>query len=293
MIRNTLIFFLFLPRLLFSDLCFIDPTGVTPLQPVQQSGISTPDYFLMPPAVYAFNGPSYDCSLEGLYVYYVINTANAYRIVYSQNIDTLLHSITWLHSHGYREDNVNYATAKYVCKSGDKIHMTCGSIVNFTCNVLNELSIPNRFILWLTLDPWNSYNNGHSVVEVKKGNSWKVWDMDMRCTFSQNSVDLNAWQLKQAIANNDFQVNKFSTSPIFAYGDLAYGGYNYQLFLETTFLYPATMKTAYRRSCQVLLIRQGEYFYFTCNPSDRARVESYSPSFVYMTQQAFLETFYP
>lgn len=293
MIRNSIIVFFFIPKLLFSDLYFIDPNVITPLQPVQQVGVSTPDYFIMPPAIYALNGPSYDCTLEGLYVYYVVNTANAYRIVYSQNINTLLHSITWLHSHGYRDDTANYSLSKYICKNGDKIHMTCGSIINFTCNVLNELSIPNRFILYLTLDPWNSYNNGHSLIEVKQNGLWKVWDMDMRCTFSQNSTDLNAWQLKQAVANNNFQFTKFSTSPVFAYGDLAFGGYNYQLFVETSFLYPAILKNTYKRFCQVLLIRQGDYFYFTCNPSDRSRVESYSPSFVYMTQQDFMETFYP
>jgi hypothetical protein len=289
------IFFLlfFLSNSLVADLYRVDENGISNLTPVQQQGISTPDYLIMAPNVYGFNGPSYDCKEEGIYLYSVPPTAYAQRIVYEADIPALMHSITWLHAHGYKDDNLSFSNAMLTAKTR-KLLMTCGSIVQFANNMLNSLLINNRFILLLTLDQWNSYNNGHSLLEVYENERWVLYDIDIRNYFKRDQEVLNAIEFVEAVAQHDYEMHSFSDSPSFAFGDLNFNGYDYSIWLQSTFLSKTEREKFYARVAQIVLIREDGNFYFTCETqAQRARIESYSTDFIYMSPTAWMEHFYP
>lgn len=290
--RFILLFLVFTINILYADLYRIDDSGVHLLSPSQQSGGGTPDSLLMNPNIYGFNGPSYDCNAEGLYKYYVVNTNYANRLVYNGNIPKLINSITWLHAQGYHDDTVSYSTALTIAKTR-RLRMTCGSIVQFANTLCSNLSVNNRFILLLTLDSWNTYNNGHSLLEVNDGVGWKLWDIDLRNYFQQGSLDLNAIEFRDAVSVNDYDIVHFSQSPILAFGDLIYSSYDYSNWYETQFIDEVYLRQFYSRCAQIVLIKSGSNFYFTSNSSDRIRIESYDPSFIYMSEVDFMNTFYP
>ena len=50
---------------------------------------------------------------------------------------------------------------------------------------MSRYNIRARFVLTLTLDPWNSYDNGHSMIEVYREDlkKWVLYDVDENAYF--------------------------------------------------------------------------------------------------------------
>jgi hypothetical protein len=197
------------------------------------------------------------------------------------------------HLHGYRDDHLSYDESKKIIKN-NVLHKTCGPISDFTIQFLAEKGIKSRFVLFLTLDEWNDCNNGHSLLEVYDQGHWQVWDIDLKNYFVKDGRLLNAVELCKACTNSSFEIVLFSHSEKLAYGDLFFNSIDYTSLFESIFLSTSGMDQFYKRCCQVVLIKKGDFFYFTCAKKDKKRIESYpGSSFIYMPKSTFLSTFYP
>lgn len=275
-----------------AEVFFYSPEGVELLEPVKENGMSAPDYLLMNPGIYEFNGAQHDCMKEGLYRYYNVPLVNTQRIVYTGSIDVLMHSISWIQKHGYRDDIKSFHSLMALAKIRN-IYMTCGSISLFTCNLLDMLGIENRFILFLTLEPWNGFNNGHSCVEIKRNGEWELWDIDSRTYMKVGGEIINSLQFRDVVQSDKYEIHVFSKSPKFACGDLKLKGYDYEFFYESALVDEKQMRGFYRKCVQVVLVKENGYFWFTSRLEDRARIESYSSDFRFMEESVWLNHFYP
>lgn len=284
--------FLLLFTTCYAEVFLYRPEAIELLQPVKQKGISTPDYLLMNPDIYGFNGPQHDCMREGLYRYYNVPISNVQRIVHTEIIDVLMHSISWIHKHGYRDDIKPFTSLMDIAKTRN-IYLTCGSISLFTCNLLDLYGIENRFILFLTLEPWNGYNNGHSCVEIKRNGKWELWDIDSRTYMKVKEKTLNSLQFRNVVQSDKYDIHMFSKSPKFAYGDLKFNGYDYEFFHESVLLDEIQVRAFYRKCVQIVLVKENGYFWFTSSPKDRARIEAYCSDYKYMEESEWLNHFYP
>lgn len=231
---------------------------------------------------------------DGIYRLYDVPKTNEQRILYNGNVNELMHSLTWMHVHGYKDDWKNFGNQLEIAKSR-RLSMSCGSITLFALHLCETLSIPARFVLLLTLEEWNTYNNGHSLLEVYHDGKWKLWDIDQRRYFQNKQGDLNAMEFISSVHKNDYEIVKFSESPILAFTDLKLNEYDYTFWYEQAFFSEREYRKFYKRSAQVLLIMQNGTFYFTCDPEHRKRVESYpfSGPFVFLEKNEFMRRFYP
>lgn len=213
--------------------------------------------------------------------------------MYNGDILKLLQSISWIHVHGHAHDSLSFQEALEVAKSG-KLRMTCGPISQFTENLLNTLNVPCRFVLILTLEEWNTYNNGHSLIEIFEDGHWVLYDIDIRNFFSLNEQKLSALEFVKAVSEKNYERHLFSKSPNFAFGDLRVQGYDFSCWYEVMFLFNYLDKW-YERVAQVLFIQENGIFYFTCDVKHRKRIENYpySGPFNYLEKEEFLNRFYP
>lgn len=289
----SVIFLTILSCHLLSEVHRIDTSGLTVLTPTESIGSPLPNTTTMMPGVYTYQGLNYDCTEEGLYRFYTIHVDHKQRIVHHSGIENLLHSVSWMHAHGYRDTLLNFSEAAAITKN-DRVHLICGNISVFATTMLAEYGYSARNVVFLTLNPWNDYNNGHTMIEVKENGTWKLWDIDLRNYFQRGASDLNAKDFLNAVQANDYEILSFSKSPVLCFGDLVYGSYDYSFHFEGLFLFENRLKEEYKHCAGILLIQLGSNFYFTTkDPVIRKRVENYTGNFIWMDEVTWLNTFYP
>ena len=73
-----------------------------------------------------------------------------------------------------------------------KIFGTCGTITIWIQEILESNNIKSRIVQTLTLDDWNTYDNGHTMIEVYHNDlqKWILYDLDSNVYFSKNGIPL-------------------------------------------------------------------------------------------------------
>lgn len=119
-----------------------------------------------------------------------VNNQNRNFIVYKKDLFSLLSSFSWLHSHGSKDKEYVFLK-KYEKLKTKKLSLTCGYISTFVSQILNKYEIPNRLVSFITMDKWNTYDNGHALIEVKIGGKWILFDIDNNRYFLHKKEPLN------------------------------------------------------------------------------------------------------
>lgn len=206
-----------------------------------------------------------------------LNAAHEYKIIkyLSEN-----------HVHGPLDDHISYEIANETIKQRP-LEMTCGAFSYYMLRKLTEMDIKCRFILTMTWDDWNDYNNGHSMIEVWENNRWVLYDCDLKNIFTKNKIRLNALDLCRLSSTPEFDIIKF------ARGDVV-NNRKVTSWYGLLFNSEKGLRQFYRRCCQLLCIEQCGYFYFTCEKSKRERIISYpyTGPFRWLSRRDFMRKFY-
>lgn len=206
--------------------------------------------------------------------------------IFSSESEELIKYIADRHIHSTHYDYLAYENAKKMIVR-HKLKMTCGSICHFAERYLREKGIQCRFILTLTLEEWNDYNNGHSMIEVFEDGKWKLWDIDQKCYFCLYGEHLDAKTFCE-LSKYPFEIVSFSDEPVIPVEDS-------ETWFGKLISTEEGKRWFYARSCQIPMIRENNIFYFTCDEKYRERIEDYPRCgpFQYLTKDQFERMFYP
>jgi hypothetical protein len=80
-------------------------------------------------------------------------------------------------THGSRDDSLPLSEQLRIYHSGERLDLTCGYVVLLTQAILAEHGIPSRQAAVITRDRFNATNNGHTMIEVRAGRGWNVFDI--------------------------------------------------------------------------------------------------------------------
>src|SRR5262249_29020692 len=58
-----------------------------------------------------------------------------------------------------------------------QIRVTCGTVSLWAVELLRKAGFNARFVMVMTLDPWNATSNGHSFLEIREGGHWVAYDL--------------------------------------------------------------------------------------------------------------------
>jgi hypothetical protein len=290
MIKYFLIFFLFSTPLLSHDFAyFVSGDNCTTLKTVKQAQYPLHNSLIIPPGTYIHQGIHYDMSREGVYRIGDIGKSHIQRVVYNKNFLTLMKSLAWVHWHGYEDDQKSFSDKMKIAETR-KIQMICGSASYFYQAILNSYNIQSRIVLFLTLDPWNSYDNGHTLIEVKQNNDWYLWDVDLKRYFLNDKYQLDALQFCDA-QNSQYTIYRYSSALVF--GNCTSNSYDYSFYFEGNLISEDSLKRWYKHCAQVLMIEENGLWYFTCEERHASRVNSYGMPTKYMPRDEFKARFYP
>ncbi len=180
------------------ELPFIDNENVT--------AIELPSDLIISPGYYTFKNKKFMVE-KGCLRVSDIPYKNEQRLIWNGNLYSFLSGLTWMHTHGYRDVDKNYQQSLEICKK-DKLFKVCGGISIFAKKLLENLDIPTRLICFLTLQPWNSYDNGHSCIEVFWDGKWQLFDIDLKQVITINDEIITHIPLVQEVFFLEFYATK-------------------------------------------------------------------------------------
>ena len=213
---------------------------------------------------YSFAGLNYDCHEPGLYRFINPERINKQNVV----IDPDNHPLTALFlSHlsirGNADDNSTISTLEHEV-TNRFLSLTCGPNCNFVNKLLCDIGVKSRIVHSHTIQNLNSYNNGHTLIEVfcETKKKYIVIDIDKKVIFSNKSKNLlSLFELCELIHKNE----DFSLISIFDMSLVdwhcfksASSGFSYS-FIEQYLNYD--LKNTYRRICQFPLIFSNKRFH--------------------------------
>lgn len=257
---------------------------------IDKKGQSLPDNLIIPPGIYKVYGQNYQLEKEGLYRFLDPTNANQQRIVYYSDVNALLSSIAWISVHGMKDVNKSPQELEKKAKI-EKLSLNCGAVSLFAKHLLDEQKIKNRIVTSLTLEEWNSYNNGHTMIEVFLDGKWKVFDLDNNVIFNKNGQSLNFLDLSEAVSADNYSIEKIADDPFYDVGGSVEANYNYSFYFETTLLNEKALRDWYKRSLQVPMVGENSIYYFF-DETHRLQIESYSKSYKYLPRDEFMRKFY-
>ena len=253
-----------------------------------------PEELIIPKGMYTFNGKTYDVNKEGIYRFVLPGVENKQRIVFEKNIDALLSSIAWIFSHGNLDDGKNFDDVLIKAKK-QKIFATCGTISNWSIKFLKDYGVKARIVAVLTLDKWNSYDNGHILIEVfrEELEKWVLYDMDNDVFFTKNRNPLSLLEFTEHVKKNDYEINfiaKKNDIDISNFLDKK-NDYDYSFLMEARFLDQDTRRKWYKRVFQVPMIVDDKYSYFF-DKENKTKIMTYSSFYRFLDENEFLSRFY-
>ena len=248
-------------------------------------GKPLPDKLIINPDYYSWRGSVYNLNFEGVYRFVKVNEYQEQHIVYKSNLYNLLSSLAVIHTHGKAHDflDIDELTLKAI---KNKLSLTCGHISLWLKNILKSLGIKVRLVAVLTLDKWNSFDNGHTMIEVYDRilKKWVLFDIDNNVYFvDQKKAPLSLLEFKKHVRNNNYNLFPLAF-------DSAYDNTMNSFLIEKTLF---DLKRWYRRVAQVIMIfdeEHGKYLYFDFK--NKKRISSYSYNYYFVTYDRFIEKFY-
>ena len=253
-----------------------------------------PDQLIISPGTYNFADSKYSLKKEGLYRLIIPDRMNAQRIVYHGDIDALLSAVSWIVTHGDKDNGNTYIDPSEKAMHS-KMFMTCLHVSAWARSLLTELNVKSRLVAGVTVDDWNSFDNGHSLIEVwrDKWNKWVLYDLDNNSYFlpHQGTVPLSLVEFSQVVAISNYKIVSLSSDIRLDVSDFSSSnGFSYSFILEEI---NTNIREWYRRVMQVPLIfdeRSGKYLFMDQHNKDR--VQSYLPIYKYIDKTEFMGRFY-
>lgn len=254
----------------------------------EPDSIELPETLLLKPGKYIYENQSYELTQEGLYRF-ILPEKNSYqKIIYAGNVEKLMSSLAWLVMHGEADDKLKYD--KLLKKaSKKKLILTCESIAKFAHKFLSDIGIKSRIVGARTLDKWNTYDNGHYLVEVFRSDldKWVLYDLDSDAYFVK---DGRALSLIEYIDCDTYEVIPISSD---IKSDRGISKFDFTFIEEARLV---NLKQWYKRIMQLIYIDDGNINYSSCQPLTENIIKQYTPgafpTINFLSRENFIKKFY-
>ena len=258
---------------------------------------SLPDSLVISPGIYQFFGQSFDCRVPGIYRFSKPQKINLQRLVFDEN--NAIHSALYfslISCRGNSDDDLPHKAEQYACNR--LLAMTCGPLVNFTAKQFKKHGMICRPVSTHTLEPMNSYNNGHKLLEVwhPEMRKFVVVDMDKKCYFTDGIDFLNIFELTQKIhKKQSFELIKSTHVSMLDWTGFKdqVTQFNYQFIEYAVYGTKEGIESYLRRICQVPIIQESNTTYVCAwNPEVAEKLNSINCNWTILTEDQFYDKFY-
>tara|TARA_B100000686_G_scaffold205008_1_gene211826 strand:- start:556 stop:1599 length:1044 start_codon:yes stop_codon:yes gene_type:complete len=261
-----------------------------------------PDQLIIPPGTYSYLGDSYSLNKEGLYRTIRTdpnNVGNIQRIVYKNDLDSLLSSISWIITQGYSDIGKTDWELYYQAMIG-KLRLTCGPTSQWVKYILDSLNIKSRLVKTITLNKWNGFDDGHALIEVwrEKWNKWVVYDFTNNSYFKPKNggAPFSLIEFSKIVPNDNYEIISLSFDTPFEMTKFNSGYRFYSQTVGDLWYWEETranLRAWYRRIMQVPLIFDPSRNTFLFNDKiNKNKIEQLERQSLYVNEKKFMSLFY-
>ncbi len=261
------------------------------LEPIEEKADKLLSELVISPGKYEIYGKVYNFQDEGLYRVILPPEENQQRIVFKENSEALLSAISWIYSHGTKDNKLSYEKLKNKALQA-KLVTTCSVVSSFAQKILKENDIQARVVNGLTEEERNGFDDSHTLIEVKIADKWRVFDLDNNSYFYQGETPLSYLELVNVIDTGDYIIRPLSQDTkivIDGFKD-SETGYDYSFYGEERLNNEASLRDWYSRVLDIPFIRDGTIPYYY--QGDEKSVKTFYPNAMKISEADFLEKFY-
>ncbi|MCM8815380.1 MAG: hypothetical protein NC937_04415 [Candidatus Omnitrophica bacterium] len=249
------------------------------------------------PLMVEFNGAVYRIEREGLYRFTIMTKSvrNLIMVIDENSVMPILKALSLIQIHGNRDQNFSLEEKKNLVLSRYWISLTCGDIAALTQKILEDAGFKSRLVSALTTRSWNTYNNGHVLLEVffPSLSGWVLTDIDMGYIFMQNGALVSAIEFYRCVKENrqpDFVLlSKKEIDPLW----LESNGFSYSHMWRTIVTHIPSKWMWYRRIFQTFGMKENNRFIYLAEGNDAKRVFQYRGHYAkVMPEKEFQKKFY-
>jgi hypothetical protein len=184
----------------------------------------------------------------------------------------ILANLAAQHAHGNRDNLVPLDELEARLAAGERIEVTCTIISVLAQRRLRRARVPSRLVLTMTRGPYDDLDNGHTMIEVKVGDAWSVYDLDG----NRRAVDSKGGGVSvvDLCKSSSRRWQPIAYDP--AFDDPKWAGS----------LWSINQAAWDDKVMGVPLIEHGSLFAFR-DEADRARIEAYAPTYRFVSKKTW------
>lgn len=271
--------------------CTTEADSVRPLLALGLGARNLPSGLCVPAGTYRFCDQGWDLSKPGIYRF--ASGGYVFRQVLVPSRSSVIDCELTQFIHGYGDADDALATRRLLHLSETRrVWATCTRAAQLVVAVLRQCGHSARVVMGMTMDSWNTFDNGHTLVEVRTSTGWKCFDPTIGAwpliggervsvfSLSEALQRQSAFAFSSQVLGKSIGQAKRSSSP------RDYRIENLMASMEMTVDW-------YRRVMQVPGIwRQGAYWFCVSDESSKEAILAYSSLFRTRETVEFLRDFY-
>lgn len=266
--------------------------SLPPLRPVIEAGR------------YEWKGQRFELADPGIYRFLSSPRESFQVFLPSGDLNEDLSSIGWLACPGDCDDMFQFDTQlqRSVWK---RVELTCGSMSLFFMRLLRAIGHQVRAVMGLRLANWNSFDNGHTLLELGIGGEWRLFDPTLQAWITENGEYRNLVQVCSLLATNAESIQLMSLSSVEG-GDTGslvpaprvirrVPRMESSLFFESRFMFPGADPVAWLQTVLQApgILEDDLSVSFGCESQWQVdRIRCYSKTYKTIAMEHFLTNFY-
>jgi hypothetical protein len=250
-----------------------------------------PEDLVIPMGVYGVEDRTFRIEAPGVYRVYALGRFSLQRVVPGEDLDAWLKTVGWLWSHGNADDHQGVRGLRRLIRQR-RLVISCTHAAMLCGELLTAAGYEARMVLAMTLETWNRWDNGHTLLEVRvPDGAWFAYDPSFACVFAQGDRRLSLPEFVAAVrADEPYDIHVLTGGD--RAGVFRRRGYDFGFWVEHRAAVQEEMRRWHRRIAWVPTVYDDGRWLYTGGPETARRLATYDVSLTYLEPERFAERFY-
>lgn len=243
---------------------------------------------IVEPGCLTINTLSFVADTEGVYRLIHEDGKTYQFIVFKKDLMQLYYSIGALFIHAGGKYNHSSTGQLLQLANTQLLEVTCGTASRVSEVLLSQVGMQVRQVSFFTLEKWNSYDNGHTLLEIwdSKWDKWRLIDFDLKCEYFAEDKETPIG-LIELVESSSFHLKFFGARQLTGHRGL---GVDSTFLFQGIFLDNTLAKQWIKQKAQFAVLHSnGKYLSFILDLQQLEEAQHLLPNYSFVSKDKFME----